>query len=85
MFLQARRRGLPCVALDALCFHNSRAVELPDDFPQSASTFAAKWAIELADCYLLCPDRPPGRHPGMVSDYSPNHDRGQTGDGQPFS
>ena len=41
--LQARRRGLATVALDALCFHNSRSVDVPSDFYACGSAFARKW------------------------------------------
>lgn len=45
--LQARRRGLAVVALDALCLHNTRSVGLPPEFAPSAAAFAAKWPEEL--------------------------------------
>jgi SAM-dependent methyltransferase len=45
--LAARERGLSAVALDALCFHNSRTVEVSDTFLTSATRFAGKWAAHL--------------------------------------
>jgi hypothetical protein len=45
--LQARRRGLAVAALDAVCLHHSRSVELPPAFFASAEQFARKWAAEL--------------------------------------
>jgi hypothetical protein len=45
--LQARQRGLPVVALDALCFHNSKSVGLPPAFEASARLFAQKWRASL--------------------------------------
>jgi hypothetical protein len=38
---------MAAVAVDALCFHNQRAVELPPDFEPSRRAFAAKWAHRL--------------------------------------
>jgi SAM-dependent methyltransferase len=48
--LAGRQRGLAAVALDALCFHHSRGVGLPEAFFASGSVFAAKWrqALPLA-------------------------------------
>jgi hypothetical protein len=45
--LQARRRGVAAVAVDALCFHNSRSVDVPADFYTSGSVLARKWASML--------------------------------------
>jgi SAM-dependent methyltransferase len=45
--LAAKRRGLPSVALDALCFHNSLGVGLPNSFLASAAVFRAKWTQQL--------------------------------------
>jgi SAM-dependent methyltransferase len=45
--LAARARGLEAVALDALCFHNSRTVDVPDAFLTSARRFAQKWSAQL--------------------------------------
>jgi hypothetical protein len=45
--LQARRRGLAAVALDAPCFHNSRSVGLPPAFAASGRAFARRWADRL--------------------------------------
>jgi hypothetical protein len=45
--LQARQRGLPAAALDALCFHNSNGVGLPPAFAESARAFAQKWRASL--------------------------------------
>jgi hypothetical protein len=42
--LQVRERGL---AVEALCFHNQHAVELPPDFDPSERAFAAKRARRL--------------------------------------
>jgi hypothetical protein len=38
---------LAAVAVDALCFDDQRAVELPPDFETSGGPFAAKWAHRL--------------------------------------
>jgi hypothetical protein len=35
------------VAVEALCFHNQRAVQLPPDVEASGRAFAAKWAYRL--------------------------------------
>jgi hypothetical protein len=54
--LAARQQGLAAVALGALCFHNSRHVDLPDAFSASAKVFAQKWAAQLpmaTPCALL--------------------------------
>ena len=40
---QARQAGLQAVALEALCFHHSQTVQLPDAFYASARVFARKW------------------------------------------
>ncbi len=45
--LHARERGLAAVAVGALCFHNSKGVELPTGFEDSGRTFARKWATRL--------------------------------------
>jgi hypothetical protein len=45
--LQARQRGLAAVAVEALCFHNQRGVELPPDFVPGGRTFARKWQGQL--------------------------------------
>jgi SAM-dependent methyltransferase len=41
--LQAQERGLATVAVEALCFHNSRGVELPPEFVASGRALATKW------------------------------------------
>jgi SAM-dependent methyltransferase len=45
--LAARRRGLPVVAVDALCLHNSLTAALPPAFHTSAEVLAHKWPGEL--------------------------------------
>jgi SAM-dependent methyltransferase len=45
--LQARDRGVAAVALEALCFHNQRGVNLPVDFRASGQVFAKKWGHRL--------------------------------------
>jgi hypothetical protein len=45
--LQAREQGLTAVAVEALCFHNQRAVELPPGFFPSGRAFAKKWEKRL--------------------------------------
>jgi SAM-dependent methyltransferase len=45
--LSARQRGLPAVALDALCYHNTRSNSYPPDFFVSAAVFARKWPHAL--------------------------------------
>jgi SAM-dependent methyltransferase len=45
--LQARDRGLATVAVEALCFHNQRGVDLPPDFRTSGGAFARKWRDQL--------------------------------------
>jgi hypothetical protein len=45
--LAARQRGLAAVAVDALCFHNGRNVDLTPDFYRSGAAFAAKWSPYL--------------------------------------
>jgi SAM-dependent methyltransferase len=46
--LEARRRGLASVAVDALLLHNSRGYGVPPEpFFASGSVLAAKWAREL--------------------------------------
>jgi hypothetical protein len=42
--LQARRRGLAAVVVDALRLHNARSAGLPPEFGPGA---AAKWVAEL--------------------------------------
>ena len=58
--LQARERGLSTVAVEALCFHNQRGVELPADFAASGHSFAKKWAERLpvkTTCAVVDNDR----------------------------
>jgi hypothetical protein len=45
--LQARSKGLRVVAVDGLCWHNSRSVDLPPEFHASAAAFARKWRGHL--------------------------------------
>jgi hypothetical protein len=45
--LQAAERGLAVVAIDALCYHNSKSIGLPVAFFKSAEVFARKWAHRL--------------------------------------
>jgi hypothetical protein len=45
--LQARDCGLATVAVEALCFHNQRGVDLPPDFRTSGTAFARKWRDRL--------------------------------------
>jgi SAM-dependent methyltransferase len=45
--LAAQAHGLPAVVLDALCFHNSRHVELPRAFAASAARLAARWPARM--------------------------------------
>jgi hypothetical protein len=45
--LEGARRGLPSVAVDALCLHNSRSAGLPSAFYPSAARFAVKWRHRL--------------------------------------
>src|SRR5262249_2575096 len=59
--LQAAKLGFRAAALDALCFHNSRSVNLPAEFYPSGEQFAVKWAQRLpvaTSCVLV---RPGGR------------------------
>ena len=54
--LQARDRGLAVVVLDALGHHNSKTVELPKAFFNSATVFARKWSHRLpiaTSCVLI--------------------------------
>jgi SAM-dependent methyltransferase len=44
--LEAQRRGLSSVVIDALCLHHSKGVELPE-FHASGRTLAQKWASAL--------------------------------------
>ena len=44
--LQAAERGLAVVAIECLCYHNSRHIGLPEAFFKSAEVFARKWAWE---------------------------------------
>jgi Glycosyltransferase like family len=58
--LQARERGLPVLAIGALCHHNSRSVGLPEAFFPSAEVFARKWAHRLpvaTPCVVIDRDR----------------------------
>jgi hypothetical protein len=41
------RQGLPVVAVDALCFHNTQSVGVPPEFYPSGRAFIAKWAASL--------------------------------------
>jgi len=45
--LDARRRGLAAVAVDAPCLHNSRSEGLPPAFAASVRAFSRKWAAAL--------------------------------------
>jgi hypothetical protein len=45
--LSARRLGLPAVAVDALCYHNTRSNSYPPEFFASAAAFAGKWTAPL--------------------------------------
>jgi hypothetical protein len=45
--LQARERSLLAVAIEALCFHNRRGVNLPPEFRTSGRLFAKKWQGHL--------------------------------------
>jgi hypothetical protein len=45
--LQARQQGLAAVAVENLCFHNQRGVDLPPDFFTSGRAFARKWSGQL--------------------------------------
>jgi SAM-dependent methyltransferase len=45
--LQAHKRGLATVALDAMCFHNSLGVGLPEEFLRGASILRSKWGARL--------------------------------------
>jgi SAM-dependent methyltransferase len=45
--LQARELGLAAVAVENLCFHNQRGVDLPPDFFSSGRAFARKWSGQL--------------------------------------
>jgi Glycosyltransferase like family len=45
--LQAAERGLAVVAIEALCYHNSKSIGLPAAFFRSAEVFARKWARRL--------------------------------------
>jgi hypothetical protein len=38
---------LAVVAIDALCYHNSKSIGLPTAFFRSAEVFARKWAHRL--------------------------------------
>jgi hypothetical protein len=61
--LQARECGLAVVALGAPCRHNSRGVEPPGMFFDSAAVFARKWAHRLpvaTPCVVF--DREGGLH-----------------------
>ncbi len=45
--LAARRQGLAAVALDAVCYHNTRTDWYPEGFAESGAVFARKWADAL--------------------------------------
>jgi hypothetical protein len=45
--LAALRLGLSAVAVDALCYHNTRSNGFAPDFAASAAAFARKWADQL--------------------------------------
>ncbi len=45
--LQAAERGLAVVAIEALCYHNSKSIGLPQAFFRSAEVFARKWTHRL--------------------------------------
>jgi SAM-dependent methyltransferase len=45
--LAARAQGLPVLALDALCYHNTRSNAYPPEFFTSAAAFARKWSAAL--------------------------------------
>jgi hypothetical protein len=45
--LAARRLGRPAVAVDALCYHNTRSNGFPPGFAESGRVFARKWADAL--------------------------------------
>ncbi len=45
--LAARARGLAVAVVDAVCFHHSRTVGLPDAFYVSGAALASKWAGRL--------------------------------------
>jgi hypothetical protein len=45
--LQARERQLGSVAVEALCFHNQRSVNLPAEFVASGQALAKKWHDRL--------------------------------------
>jgi hypothetical protein len=45
--LQAAERGLAVVAIEALCYHNSKSIGLPEAFFRSAEVFARKWTHRL--------------------------------------
>jgi hypothetical protein len=56
--LEACKRGLVSVAIDAVCAHNSPHIGLPAAFTESARVFAAKWkeALPVAtSCVLIEP------------------------------
>jgi hypothetical protein len=44
---RSARKELAAIAVDALCFHNQRAVELPPDFEPSGRAFTANWAHRM--------------------------------------
>ncbi len=45
--LQAAERGLAVLAIEALSYHNSKSIGLPQAFFRSAGVFARKWAYRL--------------------------------------
>jgi SAM-dependent methyltransferase len=45
--LRAREQGLSTLALDALCYHNTRSNSYPPEFFASAEVFARKWSAAL--------------------------------------
>ena len=58
--LQAAERGLAVVAIEALCYHNSRHIGLPEEFFKSAEVFARKWQHRLpvaTPCVIIDEDR----------------------------
>jgi hypothetical protein len=45
--LEAKRKGLGVVTIDAMCFHHSKRTGLSEDFHASAAIFRTKWAAPL--------------------------------------
>lgn len=69
--LEARKRNLAAVTLEALCLHNSRSVALPPEFEASSRVLIRKWSAALpvaTACAVIGPDgiRPPGARPGAT-------------------